>query len=168
MMDKLWAPWRIGYIQSAGKKSRGCLFCRSLRFAKKKLVFIRNKYSFAMLNLFPYNNGHVMVSPNRHTGDLKSLSDREMSDMFKTLRQVMALLDKILKPQGYNLGMNIGKCGGAGVPGHLHLHVVPRWEADTNFMPVISATKVVSQSLDELYRQLKRNVESRQNKEIRR
>ncbi|MFC1658324.1 HIT domain-containing protein [Candidatus Omnitrophota bacterium] len=167
-MDKLWAPWRIGYVKSAGKKKAGCLFCRSLNSAKKNYVFIRNKYSFAMLNLFPYNNGHVMVSPNRHTGNLKDLSNREMSDIFKTLRLVMGLLDKVLKPQGYNLGMNIGKCGGAGIPGHLHLHIVPRWQADTNFMPVISGTKIVSQSLEELYRQLKGNVKSKQNKGIRR
>lgn len=111
-----------------------------------------------MLNIFPYNNGHVMISPNRHIGNLTALSNQEVNDIFKTLRQVMRLLDKVLKPQGYNLGVNIGKCSGAGIPGHLHLHVVPRWEADTNFMPIMSNTKVIPQSLQELYRKLKSNV----------
>ena len=97
-----------------------------------------------------------MVSPNRHIGNLKKLKDNEINDIFKTLKQVLYLLGKVLKPQGYNVGMNIGKCSGAGVPGHLHLHIVPRWEADTNFMPVVSNTKIISQSLDELYRELYR------------
>ncbi len=121
-----------------------------------------------MLNAFPYNNGHVMVSPKRHIQDLKTLTDSQINDLFKTLKQVLCLLDKLLKPQGYNVGMNIGKSGGAGVPGHLHLHIVPRWEADTNFMPVISDTKVISQSLDELYRQLKSDVRPKSNQRIRR
>ena len=95
-----------------------------------------------------------MISPNRHIGDLKKLRDVEVDDIFKTLKQVLKLLNRVLKPQGYNLGMNIGKCSGAGIPGHLHLHIVPRWEADTNFMPIISDTKIISQSLDELYREL--------------
>ena len=111
-----------------------------------------------MLNIFPYNNGHVMVSPKRHIKDLRALTDIEIKDIFKTLKQALSLLDKVLKPQGYNLGMNIGKCSGAGIPGHLHLHIVPRWEADTNFMPIISNTKVISQSLNELYRELKSDV----------
>ena len=111
-----------------------------------------------MLNMFPYNNGHVMISPNRHIGNLKALSNKEINDIFKSLKQVIDLLNKVLKPRGYNLGINIGKCSGAGIPGHLHLHVVPRWEADTNFMPILSNTKVVSQSLEELYQELKSNV----------
>jgi len=108
-----------------------------------------------MLNTFPYNNGHVMVSPNRHIGDPQKLTDKEVSDIFKTLRQVFSLLDKILKPQGYNVGMNIGKCGGAGIPGHLHMHVVPRWTGDTNFMPVIGKTDIVSIPLEWAYRTIK-------------
>ena len=95
-----------------------------------------------------------MVSPNRHIQDLRELTVGEVNNLFKTLKQTLSLLDKALKPQGYNLGMNIGKCGGAGIPGHLHLHIVPRWQADTNFMPVISGTKIISQSLEELYRLL--------------
>lgn len=121
-----------------------------------------------MLNTFPYNNGHVMISPNRHVGDLQMLSESESTDIFKTLKQVFYLLDKILKPEGYNLGMNIGRCAGAGIPGHLHLHIVPRWQADTNFMPVVADSKVISQSLEELYRALKSNVKPKSNKRIRR
>jgi ATP adenylyltransferase len=116
-----------------------------------------------MLNLYPYNNGHVIVAPSRHIRDFKALADREVADIFKSLRQVIYLLDKILKPQGYNLGMNIGKCSGAGIPNHLHLHIVPRWQADTNFMPVISNAKVISQSLDELYRTLKKEIKKMNN-----
>ncbi len=107
-----------------------------------------------MLNLFPYNNGHAMISPNRHIGNLKLLTGKETTDLFYTLNQAIDLLDKILKPQGYNIGMNIGKCSGAGIPGHLHLHIVPRWQGDTNFMPIIAKTKVISQSLDDLYQKL--------------
>lgn len=109
-----------------------------------------------------------MVCPNRHIKDLRTLTDREIHDLFKTLNQTLSLLDKVLKPQGYNLGINIGKCGGAGVPGHLHLHIVPRWEGDTNFMPTISNTKIISQSLNDLFRKLKSNVKSRPNKRLRR
>ena len=99
-----------------------------------------------------------MIAPNRHVGNLKALSERETSDIFKTLKQILDVLDKVLKPEGYNVGLNIGKCSGAGVPGHLHLHIVPRWQADTNFMPVLSNTKVISQSLDELLKALKKNI----------
>ncbi|MGD9015708.1 MAG: HIT domain-containing protein [Candidatus Omnitrophota bacterium] len=167
-MNKLWAPWRIGYIQAFGKQPKGCLFCRCLKSKGKNFIFIKNKYCFAMLNTFPYNNGHVMISPNRHVGDLQMLSESESTDIFKTLKQVFYLLDKILKPEGYNLGMNIGRCAGAGIPGHLHLHIVPRWQADTNFMPVVADSKVISQSLEELYRALKSNVKPKSNKRIRR
>jgi ATP adenylyltransferase len=165
-MDRIWAPWRIRYIKTATKRKTGCLFCRSLRSKRKKYIFLRNKYSFAMLNIFPYNNGHVLVSPIRHVSNLKTLSDNEINDIFGTLKQVMRLLDKVLKPQGYNVGMNLGKCSGAGIPRHLHLHIVPRWEADTNFMPVISDTKIVSQSLDELCGYLKSNVKSKPDSRI--
>jgi ATP adenylyltransferase len=158
LMDRLWAPWRISYIKRIGKRKAGCLFCRSLKSKGKNYIFIKNKHSFAMLNTFPYNNGHVMISPKRHIQDLKTLTDSQINDLFKTLKQVLYLLDKVLKPQGYNVGMNIGRCSGAGVPGHLHLHIVPRWEADTNFMPVVSDTKIISQSLEELYQRLKSNV----------
>ncbi|MFH1338683.1 MAG: HIT domain-containing protein [Candidatus Omnitrophota bacterium] len=157
-MNRIWAPWRIGYIKNAGRKSSGCLFCRSLKSKRKNYIIARNKYSFAMLNVFPYNNGHVMISPKRHVKKLEALNGKEIADVFGMLKQIIRLLNRVLKPAGFNIGINIGKCGGAGIPDHLHLHVVPRWEADTNFMPVLSDTKVISQSLDDLYNELKKEI----------
>ncbi|MCM8762859.1 MAG: HIT domain-containing protein [Candidatus Omnitrophica bacterium] len=153
-IDTLWAPWRIRYIQ--GKKNKTCIFCAALRQKEdRNYVVIKNKYSFSMLNIFPYNNGHVMVSPNRHKSRLENLSRTEVLDLFKTLAQTKKLLDKVLKPEGYNLGININEVAGAGIKSHLHIHLVPRWKADTNFMPVCADTKVISQSLQELYIKLK-------------
>ncbi|MDD5044542.1 MAG: HIT domain-containing protein [Candidatus Omnitrophica bacterium] len=150
--DILWAPWRIKYIQ--GKKKKGCIFCAAVK-GKKNFVIIKNKHSFSVLNTFPYNNGHVMVSPNRHESELENLSEKEVLDLFKTLLQTKKLLDKVLKPHGYNVGINLKEVSGAGVAGHLHIHLVPRWKADTNFMPICAETKVISQSLNELYKKLK-------------
>ncbi len=156
-MDKLWAPWRIKYIETAGKKSGGkkCLFCQCAKSKGRDYVIFKTRYSIAMLNIFPYNNGHVMVSPLRHTRKLSQLKDAEIIDLFKALNKVNKLLDKVLKPDGYNIGINISDVAGAGIPGHLHLHIVPRWKGDTNFMPVLNNTKVISQSLEELYKRLK-------------
>lgn len=152
-MDKLWAPWRIKYVQA--KKTKGCIFCKALKNGAKSFVFLKSRHSLAMLNLFPYNNGHAMVLPIRHIGDIAQLKDIEVLDLFQTLSKTRKLLDRVLKPQGYNIGINLGKSSGAGVVAHLHIHIVPRWEGDTNFMPVLSNTKVISQSLEELYKRLK-------------
>ncbi len=108
-----------------------------------------------MLNIFPYNNGHVMVAPLRHVRNLGNLTDVETLDLFSAVTRAQKLIDKILKPQGYNIGINLGRASGAGVPGHLHIHIVPRWVGDVNFMPVATGTKVISQSLDELHKLLK-------------
>ncbi|MFA5116063.1 MAG: HIT domain-containing protein [Candidatus Omnitrophota bacterium] len=153
-MNKLWAPWRISYIR--GKKEKGCIFCRALKSKTRDHVVIENKYSFAMLNLYPYNNGHLMVAPKRHTADLSGLKDNELLDIFKTLKSAKAALNKLLKPHGYNIGINLSRDAGAGVTGHLHIHIVPRFRGDTNFMPALFNTKVISQSLDELYRCLRK------------
>jgi len=153
-MNKLWAPWRIKYIKNA-KKTKKCIFCESLRNKNKHYVIFRTKYSFAMLNIFPYNNGHVMVSPIKHTRELSQLNETETLDLMKSLTRTKKLLEKTLKPDGYNIGINISRSAGAGITGHLHIHIVPRWQGDTNFMPVLSGTKIISQSLKELYRQLK-------------
>lgn len=120
-----------------------------------------------MLNIFPYNNGHIMIAPNRHVGDIARLNDKELADLFFTLRQAKLLLDKTLKPQGYNIGINLGSVAGAGIAGHLHIHIVPRWKADVNFMPAVYNTKVISQSLDELYKRLN-DAKSKSDKRIRR
>jgi ATP adenylyltransferase len=146
-MDKLWAPWRSKFIYS--RKKKGCIFCGN-KIGKKsdRHVIERAKLSFSILNIYPYNNGHVMVAPYRHVKSLELLSDAEVADLMKLVIKTKVKLGKMLKPDGFNIGMNIGKAGGAGYAGHIHIHIVPRWEGDTNFMPVLSGTKVVSESLD--------------------
>ncbi len=153
--DRLWAPWRIGYITNI-KKEKGCLFCRVFKSGndKKNFVFLRSRHALAMLNLYPYNNGHAMVAPVRHVRSLDRLNDAELGDIMSCLKNVTRLLDKVLGPEGYNIGINVGRAAGAGIEDHFHIHIVPRWNGDTNFMPTLSGTKVVSQSLDALYRQV--------------
>ena len=152
-MDRLWAPWRIKYIKA--KRSRKCIFCKSIKAGHKNYIVLKGKYSFAMLNIFPYNNGHVMVSPKKHTRELSQLKDIEIIDLFHTLNNTKKMLDEVLKPDGYNIGINISASAGAGETGHLHIHIVPRWKGDTNFMATLYDTKVISQSLDELYKYLR-------------
>ena len=151
-MDKLWAPWRFKYISG---KIKGCIFCNSLKSSCKDYVVFRTKHAFCILNIFPYNNGHVMVSPRRHVKDMSDLSNDELLDLCKGISTAKDLLDKTLKPKGYNIGINIGRTAGAGIVGHMHIHIVPRWEGDTNFMPVVHNTKIISQSLNELHKRLK-------------
>lgn len=154
-MKKLWAPWRSKYIYS--RKRKGCIFCGN-RSGKKKdrHVIDRTKHSFSMLNLYPYNNGHIMVVPYRHVKSLELLSKAEIADLMKLVNKTKMKIDKSLKPDGYNIGINIGKIGGAGYADHLHIHIVPRWEGDTNFMPVVSGTKVMSESLEAMSGLLKK------------
>lgn len=156
-MKKLWAPWRTKYVTKIIGKQKGCIFCRMLRENKDKTNFIvaRTKLSFAVLNIYPYNNGHVLVVPNRHVSDFLKLTMEEKKDLFGLLEAVKIKIDKTLEPGGYNIGVNLGRVAGAGFPGHLHIHIVPRWKGDSNFMPVVGNTKVISQSLNELYRRLK-------------
>jgi ATP adenylyltransferase len=177
-MDKLWAPWRINYIKASakknggsantcgGKKQKACIFCKSRTWRAKNYIIVNNRYSFAILNKYPYNNGHILVAPRRHIKDITNLKDAEIIDIFKTLREVKIILTKVLRPNGFNIGINISAVAGAGITGHLHIHIVPRWKGDTNFMPVIYNTKIISQSLDELYKRLK-NVNPGRNKRIR-
>ena len=149
-MDKLWAPWRINYIKNAKKKSK-CIFCDS----QHDFVVFKTRESICMLNIYPYNNGHLMVAPKRHIRDLSQLNDIQTLDLMKALNKAKKLLDKVLKPDGYNIGANLARAAGAGITGHLHLHIVPRWVGDTNFMSTISSTKIISQSLKDLYKRLK-------------
>lgn len=154
-MKKIWAPWRSQFIYNRRKK--GCIFChgRDSKTDKKSFVLKRTANSFSMLNVYPYNNGHVMVAPKRHKRALRDLTTEELTDLMLLLNQTIDVIDKALKPDGYNIGINIGKTAGAGYPGHVHIHIVPRWAGDTNFMPVLSNTKVISESLSCLYRRLK-------------
>ncbi len=162
-MDKLWAPWRIKYITGLIHKQKGCVFCRinKAKKDKKHFVFIRAEYCFAVLNIYPYNNGHVLILPYRHVNDLSKLHKKESADFWNLLNDTKGLLDEVLKPDGYNIGINLGKIAGAGFPGHLHIHVVPRWKGDANFMPVTGNTKVMSQSLKELHERLTRAYKKR-------
>jgi ATP adenylyltransferase len=145
-MDKLWAPWRSKYIYL--RKSRRCIFCPGRGTDKKNHIIGRSKHCVVMLNIYPYNNGHVMVAPKRHVKTLELLSSAELLDMMNTVTTVKKALDRKLSPDGYNIGINIGRVGGAGFAGHVHVHVVPRWSGDSNFMPVVGSTKVISESLD--------------------
>ncbi len=148
-MDRLWAPWRSKFVKK--KKNKGCIFCiKKNKRDSHGYIIKKSKFSFAILNIYPYNNGHVMVSPYRHIKDLTGLRDNELLDMMVLVKEMQRLLEKKLKPHGFNIGINTGKVGGAGYRGHVHIHIVPRWSGDTNFMPVIGQTKVVPQSLKEL------------------
>ncbi|MDD5108976.1 MAG: HIT domain-containing protein [Candidatus Omnitrophica bacterium] len=153
-MDRLWAPWRLNYL-SGKRKEKGCIFCHAKIDSTNDYVIFKTKKSICLLNRYPYNNGHVMICPLRHINDITKLTEEEIIDLFKSLNRTKGLLQKVLKPQGYNIGLNLGKVAGAGITGHLHLHIVPRWLGDKNFMPLISGTKVISESLDELVKRLK-------------
>ncbi|MBI4341092.1 MAG: HIT domain-containing protein [Candidatus Omnitrophica bacterium] len=152
LSTRLWAPWRSRYLKHPAR--RGCIFCRAARSRQRRRhhVVLRQPQVFALLNRYPYNNGHVMIAPRRHVSDLLELTTAEWAAILSVTQQLMRRLQRTLHPHGFNIGLNLGRVAGAGIPGHLHLHLVPRWQGDTNFMPVIGATKVVSQSLDELYR----------------
>lgn len=160
-MDKLWAPWRATYINGS-EKTKGCLFCKvsgdKQSHDRKNLLILRSKHVFGILNKFPYNNGHLMVCPYRHIKDFKRLNNEEIIDLFHTISRMQELLKKVLKPDGFNVGINLGRVSGAGIPNHLHLHIVPRWKEDTNFMPVVFNTKVISQSLKQLYDELYKRI----------
>lgn len=158
-MDKLWAPWRIKYITNTPKDKR-CLFCKVKKMPdnQKNLVVFRSKLCFVILNIFPYNNGHLMISPYRHISNVSDLNKEEIVDLFKAVALMEKILTKTIKSQGYNIGINSGKVAGAGLAGHLHIHLVPRWQGDTNFMPIVAETKVISQSLQELYKLLRKEI----------
>ncbi len=154
-MDRLWAPWRMAYIDGMNDDGGhgGCFLCaaRDAEDDREALVFMRRPKAFAVLNRFPYNNGHTLVVPNAHKGDLADLSDDELLALMTLTRDVMAVFKRILRPDGFNVGYNFGRTAGAGLPEHLHLHIVPRWNGDTNFMPVLGETKVIPQSLEDIY-----------------
>lgn len=155
-VERLWAPWRTAYLTQTRTRRRRCIFCaaKQSRNDRKAHVVYRGRHVFCLLNLYPYNNGHLMVTPYRHVGSLLQLTPSEASELIHVATTMVRRLTKILRPDGFNLGVNLGRSAGAGIPGHLHFHVVPRWQADTNFMPVIGQTKIVSESLDALYQRL--------------
>ena len=150
-LERLWAPWRNRFI--ARPKPRACIFCAAKRSRtdRRHHVIARDRDVFALLNRYPYNNGHLLVAPYRHVADLETLTTGEWTGILQMSRKLLRRLRRTLRPHGFNVGFNLGRPAGVGVPGHLHLHLVPRWDGDTNFMPVLAHTKIVSQSLDELY-----------------
>jgi|UniRef100_A0A7J2U102 ATP adenylyltransferase len=154
----LWAPWRESYVTQY--HSSGCIFCMALNQDEKlHLVVYKSKYSIAILNKFPYNNGHVMVAPVRHVPSIEMLSEEELLDLMKALTKVIKAIRVCYQPHGINVGANIGRAAGAGIEGHLHIHVVPRWNGDTNFMPVIAGVKVIPEDIHITWEKLKNCLE---------
>ena len=153
-MEKLWSPWRSQYIDSfkSDEKTSECIFCESAGKDVEdldNLVVRKSKLTYTLLNLYPYNNGHLMVVPYRHIGELSDLLNDETSEIMNELIMAQKALSETLKPQGFNIGANLGRSSGAGIADHLHFHIVPRWTGDTNFMPVLGEVKVISQDLKE-------------------
>jgi ATP adenylyltransferase len=150
----LWAPWRVEYIQSADEQP-GCLFCLAREGDdEEKLVVRRGERTFALLNRFPYSSGHLLVAPYRHVGEYDELSDDEVLELHRLAAQGIAALGELYRPDGHNVGWNLGRVAGAGIVDHVHLHVVPRWEGDTNFMPVLADVKVMPEHLAETWRRI--------------
>jgi len=152
-MRLLWAPWRVEYIRQPACKRAGCIFCRGRRAKddRKYHVVHRGELALAMLNAYPYNTGHLMVAPNRHVGDLERLSEDELAGLMLETRLCIQALRKAFKPEAFNVGLNLGQVAGAGIVDHLHVHVVPRWAADTNFMPILTDTRVIPEALERTY-----------------
>lgn len=154
-MERLWAPWRSGYIKA--EKPRGCIFCDKIKENKdeENLIVYRGKKNFIMLNSYPYNPAHLMVAPYSHIGNLEELTREELTDHMELMAKAIEALKKAFGPAGFNTGMNLGRVAGAGIEDHVHSHVVPRWQGDTNFMAVLGETRVLPDSLHNVYRTLK-------------
>jgi len=156
-MQHLWAPWRMEFIK--GPKPSGCFFCEAAAADPSDdaelLVLARGELALAILNRYPYNNGHLMIAPNAHLANLEDLPAAAANDVMALTQRSLRVLRQVLSPQGFNLGINAGKTAGAGVADHVHQHVVPRWDGDTNFMPIVADTKVLNESLTVSYQQLR-------------
>jgi ATP adenylyltransferase len=147
----------MSYI--GGDRGDGCVFCDKAASAEdeKNLILLRGEKTFVIMNLYPYNNGHLLVIPKRHVGEMEDLNEEEMMELFQMTRKMVKVLG-YFKPQGFNVGINIGRAAGAGIPGHFHIHIVPRWIGDTNFMPVFGDVRVISESLEGTYKKLKQSL----------
>ncbi len=158
MTEQLWAPWRLPYIIAA-ERHDGCIFCdfpaQNESCDEQNFLLYRGRTAFIILNAFPYSNGHLMVVPLRHTNTLDSYSDDELLEIMSLQRLAFRLLRKVMNPEAFNGGLNVGRAAGAGITGHLHWHVVPRWNGDTNFMTVVNDVRVIPESLQAVYRRLK-------------
>ncbi len=153
-MKQLWAPWRLEYVR--GQKSAGCIFCNAAAGADDHRTYVvhRGRLTFVIMNVFPYNPGHVMIVPYRHQGRLGTLADDELLELMRNTDLSVRALEAAFHPEGFNVGMNLGRAAGAGIDDHLHIHVVPRWVGDTNFMPVLADVKVIPEHLEATYRRL--------------
>jgi ATP adenylyltransferase len=160
-MDSLHAPWRIEYILSPKPESKTGLFARIAQSSddEANYVIVRDRTCFALLNRYPYNGGHLMVVPYKEVADLNGLTDEEVADLWKLARRCLNALTSVMKPDGFNVGINLGKAAGAGIAEHLHIHIVPRWSGDTNFMPVIAGTGVVPDALKAIAAKLRAELE---------
>jgi len=154
-MEAIWAPWRIQYIQM--EKPEGCILCQKPKQNNDALNYIlhRGDNNFIILNSYPYNPGHLMVAPYRHVASLEGLTEEERHEHFEIVSRSIKVLRQIFNPGGFNIGMNLGKAAGAGIDDHFHTHIVPRWQGDTNFMPVLSDVRVIPEALAETYQKLK-------------
>lgn len=154
-MEQIWAPWRLHYIEMP--KPESCIFCTTVAQSEDRgnYILYRGRHNFIILNLFPYNPGHTMVVPYRHIDTLEALTGEEVMEHWELLQKVLGAMRLTLRPAGFNVGMNLGRVAGAGIDSHIHTHVVPRWGGDTNFMPVVASTKVMSEALSSVYDKLK-------------
>ncbi len=159
-MERLYSPWRSQYIEGIGE-TKECFLCKAYKEKddEKNLVVYRGKNAFVIMNLFPYNAGHLMVCPNQHIGDFTVLDKETLCEISELTQKMVKLLKITLNPDGFNLGYNLGRAAGAGLEDHIHNHIVPRWIGDTNFMPVLGEVRVISQDLKQIYNKLKENLE---------
>ena len=157
-MDVLWAPWRMEYIMENDKPD-DCIFCvgrhEDASDLERRLILYTGELSMVMMNRYPYNNGHLLVAPMKHTGELDELEQEVMKDLMSVTRSTISILKEVMNPEGFNVGINLGLVAGAGVLEHLHIHIVPRWNGDTNFMAVLGQTRVIPEHLLETYRKLR-------------
>ena len=154
-MEHIWAPWRIEYIQM--KKTEGCVLCDKPGQSSdaQNYILYRGDKNFIIMNTYPYNPGHLMIAPYRHIASLEQLTDEELNEHFEIVSRSIKILRQVFNPSGFNIGINMGKVAGAGIDDHFHTHIVPRWQGDTNFMPVIADARVIPEALSETYEKLK-------------
>ena len=156
-MERLWAPWRIQYILGERPDTQsGCIFCDKAATADMKadLVLLKKDTCFVLMNLYPYNSGHLMVAPLEHAGCITEIPDAVNAEIMNTARALLPVMRRVLRPDGFNIGYNLGKTAGAGIQEHLHLHIVPRWDGDSNMLPVLSDTRVISEHIEDTYDRL--------------
>ena len=160
-MERLFSPWRSKYIETFSRPTTGkgdCVFCKAFheKHDDENFVVVRGTTSFVIMNLFPYNSGHLMVVPNRHFPDIADLTEEETAEIMAFIKRMMAVLRSVSHPDGFNIGANVGRTAGAGIDQHVHIHIVPRWNGDTNFMPILADTKIISEDMKDQLQKLRK------------